>query len=112
MFTKTTTNKTVKTKKPIDSTKVEIIEWEDAQAEAGWYGDDIQPELAKVTTVGFVIAENKKAVCIASTISLPDSNAHLHIPKAWIKKRRKMSIADPKKTSPTTGIYNTGDGVL
>ena len=53
MFTKTTTNKTVKTKKPIDSTKVEIIEWEDAQAEAGWYGDDLQPELAKVTTVGF-----------------------------------------------------------
>tara|TARA_X000001388_G_C2150753_1_gene92298 strand:- start:143 stop:478 length:336 start_codon:yes stop_codon:yes gene_type:complete len=95
---KTSTTKTSRIKNKLDTSKIEVVEWEDAQAEAGWYGDDLEPELAKVITVGFLISETKRAVCIASTISPPDSNAHMHIPKAWIKNRRKISIVNTTET--------------
>lgn len=75
----------------VDTNAIVIIEWMDAQCDSEW--DEItEPELAKCITVGFLIAENKKAICLASTWTDPFSNARMHIPKAWIISRKSMSI--------------------
>jgi len=39
-----------------------------------------------------LISETKDALCIASTVSKDNSNARLHIPKAWIKKRKVIKF--------------------
>lgn len=75
----------------IDTDTILIIEWNDAQADADW--DEIKkPDLAKCITVGFLIAEDDKAICIGSTYSKPFSNARIHIPKAWILSRKSIFL--------------------
>jgi hypothetical protein len=39
-----------------------------------------------------LISETKDALCIASTVSKDNSNARIHIPKAWIKKRKAIKF--------------------
>jgi len=79
--------------KTINTTAIEIIKWNDAQSDADW--DEIkEPELAECTTVGFLVSENKKAVCIASTYSEPFFNAKINIPKSWIMNRKKINIKE------------------
>ena len=81
-------------KKPvpkINTNDITIIEWKDAQCDADW-GEIEPPELAKVVTAGFLISENKEAICIGSTWADPHANARIHIPKAWISSRRTVNI--------------------
>jgi len=107
---KTTKNKIQKSDK-VDTNSVEVIRWKDALSDHGW-SDTREAELADVLSVGFLIAENKEAVMIATTWAEPESNGRMNIPKGWIKSRKKVSIQDLNKTSPTKGIYNPKDGVL
>jgi hypothetical protein len=78
-----------------DEKKFECIylEWNDAVAEAEW-AEVEEAELFKCKTLGFVVAENDEAICVAAVVSEADkqSNAKIHIPKAWItlEKRLKM----------------------
>jgi hypothetical protein len=69
------------------------LEWNDAVAEAEW-AEVEEAELFKCKTLGFVVAENDEAICVAAVVSEADkqSNAKIHIPKAWItlEKRLKM----------------------
>jgi hypothetical protein len=47
--------------------------------------------------MGFLIDETKDALLIASTISMGSTNARMHIPKAWIKKRKVIKYEDKSK---------------
>ena len=51
--------------------------------------------------MGFLIAEDRKAVCIATTWAEPESNGRMNIPKGWITKRYKVDIRE-KETVLTT----------
>ena len=75
----------------INTNDITIVEWKDAQCDSDW-GEIEPPELAKVITAGFLVSENKEAICIGSTWADPHVNARIHIPKAWISSRRTVSI--------------------
>jgi len=96
----------------IDETCIDIIHWVDAQADSSWESLG-EPALAYATTLGFVVAENKQAVTIASTWSSPHSNCRMHIPKAWIKSRQTVKLPKnvvkkpvPRKAAPSSGSEN------
>ena len=81
-------------KKPtVDTDTIVVVKWHDAQCDAEW-GEIEEPELAICTTVGFLISENKKAICIGSTWAKPHANARMHIPKAWIISKRIVDIKE------------------
>lgn len=81
----------------IDKDNIVVLEWVDAQSDAGWQ-EDVKAHLSECTTVGFIVDENKHAVCIASTYSDPHSNARMHIPKKWIKSRKTLYIGNDNAT--------------
>jgi hypothetical protein len=83
------------------------VEWVDAVADAGW---ETKPkaEIHPCVTVGFLIDENKDALCIASTLSKDDTNARMHIPKAWIKKRRRIVIEAKQRKSKRQSVPAVG----
>jgi len=80
------------------------VEWVDAVSDGGWE-DNVKVDIHPVKTVGFLIAETKDGICLASTISGDNSNARMHIPKAWIKKRKELkienTISKSKRKKPT-----------
>jgi hypothetical protein len=72
------------------------IEWVDAVADSGWE-ETKKPELHDCYTLGFIVAEDDKAICVASAISKKESNAKMHIPKAWIVKEVRFNSESIKK---------------
>lgn len=94
----------------MDTTKPIIyIEWVDAVADNGW-ASGAKAEVHECKTVGFLIDETDHAVCIASTVSMSDTNARMHIPKAWIKNRRKISIETKQRKSKRKNLPAVGTG--
>ena len=94
----------------MDTTKPIIyIEWVDAVADNGW-ASGTKAEVHECKTVGFLIDETDNALCIASTVSLSDTNARMHIPKAWIKNRRKISIETKQRKSKRKNLPTVGTG--
>mgnify|MGYP001592773627 CR=1 FL=1 len=69
------------------------LEWEDAVAAADWE-EVTEAALFKCKTLGFVVSENDKAICVAAVVSEEDnqSNAKIHIPKAWITLEKRLNI--------------------
>ena len=69
------------------------LEWEDAVAAADWE-EVTEVALFKCKTLGFVVSENDKAICVAAVVSEEDnqSNAKIHIPKAWITLEKRLNI--------------------
>jgi hypothetical protein len=82
----------------IETNKISIVKWVDAQADSGWE-EDTKAHLADCTTVGFVVSETKEAVCVASTLSDPHNNCRMHIPKKWITSRRELNIGEDDESS-------------
>jgi hypothetical protein len=75
----------------MDTTPVIIqVRWIDAVADSGWE-EKTKAEIHQCTTVGFLVDETDEALCIASTWSHNQTNARIHIPKAWIKDRKVLS---------------------
>jgi len=72
------------------------LEWVDAVADSGWE-ETKKPELHDCYTLGFIVAEDDRAICVASVISKKESNAKMHIPKAWISKEIRFSPEAIKK---------------
>lgn len=75
--------------------EVVYIEWTDAVATADWETID-EASLFECKTLGFLIAENDKAICVAAVVSDADkqSNAKIHIPKAWCDKIVRIPLSD------------------
>jgi hypothetical protein len=67
------------------------VEWVDAVADAGWEETNA-PETHLCRTLGFIVAEDDKAICVASAISFKESNAKIHIPKGWIEKIKRFKL--------------------
>ena len=75
------------------------IDWVDSQiVSLTWqYIADLKPEISKVSTVGFLISEDKEIVTIASSISYKDDSETqigqiINIPKCCIVKRKIISF--------------------
>lgn len=79
------------------------ISWIDAVADSGWE-EKTKAEIHHCITVGFLVHETDDAICIASTWSDTETNARMHIPKAWIKDRKafnETTVSESKGTKPT-----------
>ena len=69
------------------------IDWEDAHADGGWKRvEDIQsPRLLIIHSVGYHVAENKKAVVLAQQLSEKGNYSDtITIPKNCITKKVKL----------------------
>lgn len=77
------------TKRNLESSKIVYVEWVDAVSDGGWE-DNVKVDIHPVCSIGFLIAETKEGICLASTVSKDNSNARMHIPKAWITKRKTI----------------------
>jgi hypothetical protein len=78
------------------------ISWIDAVADSGWE-EKVKAEIHQCITVGFLVHETDEAICIASTWSDTETNARMHIPKAWIKDRKVLNettVSESKGTKP------------
>lgn len=75
------------------------VEWVDAVADVEWQ-DNVKAEIHPCKSIGWIVDETKDALCIACTVSLNQSNARIHIPKAWITKRKVIKV-ETKKASRT-----------
>ena len=82
---------TKKRKPNVATTTVTYLHWVDAVADVEWESD-VKADVHDCYTVGFIVDENADAICIASTVSDKDSNARMHIPKAWIKERKEVKF--------------------
>lgn len=82
---------TKRTARDLAASKLVYVEWVDAVSDGGWE-DNVKVDIHAVKTVGFLIAETKDGICLASTISGDNSNARMHIPKAWIVKRKVIKL--------------------
>jgi hypothetical protein len=74
------------------------VEWVDAVSDGGWE-DDIKVDIHPVRTIGYLVAETNDGICLASTVSGEMTNARMHIPKAWIVKRKEVKLETPVSKS-------------
>ena len=93
----------------MDTAKILYIEWVDAVSDGSWE-ENVIPDIHFVKTIGFLISETKDAICIASTVSSDYSNARMHIPKIWIKKRKEIKLDSTNKKSKPVKVRSDGDG--
>ena len=98
---------TKKTKRDVATTSVTYVHWVDAVADCEWQ-QDVKADIHDCFTVGFVVDETAEAICIASTISDKDSNARMHIPKAWIKERKVVKFETKQRQSKGTSLPAVG----
>lgn len=71
------------------SPRIIQVSWIDAVADVGWEAKT-KAEIHHCTTVGYLVDETDEALCLASTWSIDQTNARMHIPKAWIKNRKVL----------------------
>ena len=104
-----------KGKRDVATPKLVYLEWVDAVADLGWEAG-CKAELHNCHTVGYIIDETKDAICVAATWSLTMSNARMHIPKAWIKKRKVINLEtkqrkEQRKATTTVDQGSDNQGV-
>ena len=73
--------------------KIIQVSWIDAVADVGWESKT-KAEIHHCITVGYLVDETDEALCLASTWSVDQTNARMHIPKAWIKNRKVLARED------------------
>lgn len=89
------------------SPKIIQVSWIDAVADVGWESKT-KAEIHHCITVGYLIDETDEALCLASTWSIDQTNARMHIPKAWIKNRKVLSHENPVSKSQRTKPAKVG----
>lgn len=93
----------------VDTSRLIVIKWVDAVSDGGWEEHE-KPDIHEVTTAGYIVSENKDAICIASTVSGTFTNARMHIPKAWIKSRKVIKVEAPVSKSKRKKVTAVGTG--
>lgn len=95
-----------KAKSGLEKAPIIYIEWVDAVADVGWE-EKTKAAVHNCYSIGYLIEENSEAVCIATTVSMDQSNARMHIPKEWIKNRKEVNIeaifSESKRPSAPAG---------
>jgi len=74
-----------------DFPEIVYIEWLDAVSESGWETIE-KAEAHPVLSIGFVVAEDDNAICIAAAISYDQSNSRMQIPKGMITKVKRVRL--------------------
>jgi hypothetical protein len=80
-----------------------MITWLDAECESEWkHVKDLQEvEAPTVITIGVVVAENKRRVTIASTLSEDDVNQTMIVPAGMIMSKRVIGTVEiPSRLCP------------
>ena len=79
--------------------KMLYVVWVDSQITSfSWtYVNDIEPKIATVESIGFVVAENKETLTLAGSVSVKDDSENqatqiITIPKCSITKKRVISF--------------------
>lgn len=83
------------------------IRWIDAVADSGWE-EKTKASIHHCTTVGYLVDETSEAICLASTWSHNQTNARMHIPKAWIQDRKVIKNEDTVIKSKGTKSAKVG----
>jgi hypothetical protein len=91
----------------VATTSIVYVHWVDAVADVGWQ-ETAKAEVHDCHTVGYIVDETPEALCVASTISDKDSNARMHIPKAWIKKRKVIKLETEQRKVQRKGPSAAG----
>jgi hypothetical protein len=74
-----------------DFPEIVYIEWWDAVSEAVWETVE-KAEAHPVLSIGFLVAEDDNAICIAAAISDDQSNSRMQIPKGMISKMKRVRL--------------------
>lgn len=96
-----------KRKPDLATTTITYLHWVDAVADVEWEAD-VKADVHDCFTVGFIVDETTDAICIASTVSDRDSNARMHIPKAWIKERKEVKFETKQRQSKGSNLPAVG----
>ena len=88
---------------------ITYIEWVDAVADVGWEAQT-KAEIHPCISIGFVIDETPEAICLALTWSHNQTNARMHIPKAWIKNRKKVNLETKQRKKQRKAITTVDQG--
>ena len=83
------------------------VTWIDAVADSGWE-TKTKAEIHHCITVGYLVDETEEAICLASTWSVDQTNARMHIPKAWIKNRKVIERETPVSQSKGKKLTEVG----
>jgi hypothetical protein len=79
------------------------VSWIDAVADVGWE-EKTKANIHHCITVGYLVDETDEALCLASTWSIDQTNARMHIPKAWIKNRKVLvhedTVSESQRAKP------------
>lgn len=101
-----------------DFPEIAYIEWWDAVSEAGWETVN-KTDVHLILSIGFVVAEDDKAICIAAAVSDEQSNSRMQIPKGMVntikrvrlnkfldirRKKLKPKVQKPKVESSSNGL--------
>ena len=70
--------------------KIMMIKWDDACSNEGHFTKDGEPaDCVVLQTVGYLVKNSKKSMCLAKEIGLDGSYTHVtSIPKSLIRKKR------------------------
>lgn len=92
--------------------KLVYVHWVDACSTDGWTSlSNVTPLMMETYTVGYLVAENKEGIAIASTINESnDACCIMHIPKKWIKAKGTLNIETKQRKSKGPNIPAVGSG--
>lgn len=85
-----------------------IIEWTDARTEEGWTEqDDIEPRLAHVTTIGFLVKETDEMLIVAGSVDAKTQQVFslTFIPLQCVESRSVLAdVMDEPKEDPEEAL--------
>ncbi len=92
--------------------KLVYIHWVDACSVDSWTTlSNIAPVLMETYTVGYLVAESKEGIAVASTINESnDACCIINIPKRWIKTKGTLHIETKQRKSKGQNVPAVGEG--
>ncbi len=94
------------------SNKLVYVHWVDACSQDEWtHLGSITPTILDTYTVGYLVAENKEGLSVASTINeANDACCIINIPKRWIKTKGTLHIETKQRKSKGQNVPAVGEG--
>lgn len=92
--------------------KVAYVHWVDACSQDAWQNiSSIVPVSLDTYTFGYVVAENKDIITIASTINESgDACCIINIPKRWIKEKEIIKLETKQRKKQGKNLSAVGEG--
>jgi hypothetical protein len=92
--------------------KVAYVHWVDACSQDAWQNiSSIVPVSLDTYTFGYVVAEDKDTITIASTINdAGDACCIIHVPKKWIKEKEIIKLEAKQRKKQRQDLSAVGEG--